>query len=657
MKLGAVLLLVLAGASVRVQAQTSPSWDSSGNNQLSGNYYFREVAYVVGDFSGNLSTAVSLYGAISFDGNGQYTLNGSIFDSGSSPLLPRTYSSQGTYTIASSGMGFLSSPISNGARIYGLVSDGVFAGSSTESGFQDLFVASRGADSPATEASMQGSYWIANMNFPSGSAALARSAFFELNADGQGGFATPVDISGFITGAGTTAISQAVGSLSYRFGNGTGTLSFPAGTLNNSTLIAGDNVLYISRDGNLVFGGSATGWDFFRGVRAGPALSDSSFTGLYYQAGLDHDGFNIAAGFAILDSYYGAFQAQGGRVVGHKRVNSPFAHKAVDYTYGDSYIVNEDGKYEDANQANRYGIGAGGALRVGFGEAPFLGIQLAIKAPEFSGSGVFLNPAGVVNAASSAPFTTSLSRGQLITLYGSNLAPNLEIAATTPFPTSLAGVQVMINDRAAPLYYASSNQISAIVPAATELSVARIQVVNNGETSNAITAFMGFTTPGVFTVPPGGLGQAAALHADFSLVTTSNPAQVGEVIAVYVSGLGTAFPPVADGAPGPSDVFSIVTNRIGVRIDGQPAAIPYAGLAPGLAGLYQINVQIPSNIHSGDVSLAVTGPDSFAAQAVVPIAAGTGTISGAPPRQSSKISRPAGCAGCKLPQALFRWNE
>lgn len=652
-----VLLVLLAASVFGVNAQTTPTWDSSGNSQLNGTYFFREVTYVVGDFVGNLSQAVSLYGTISFDGNGGYTLNGSVFDSGSSPLAARPYTFQGTYTIAASGSGFLSSPLVNGQQIYGLVSNGVFAGSTTEGSFQDLFVAAAAGESQATVASLQGPYTMAHFDFPGSSAAQARNALVRFTADGAGNITTPVNITGYITGAGTSAINQSAGSVSYRFASGIGTLSFPAGTLNASTLIVGDKQLYISPDGNLIFGGSATAWDFFVGVRSGEPVPPSSFGGLYYQAGLDHDASNAASGFAVLDAYYGSFQARDGRIIGHQRVNSAFADNSIDYTYSDGYTVNEDGSYDPRDDGSEYFLGSAGAVRIGFGHAPFLGIQLAVRSPEFSGSGVFLHPAGIVNAASSAPFTSSLSAGELITLYGVNLAPDLEIAAAIPFPTSLQGVQVMINDRAAPLYFVSPGQVSAIVPAATE-AVARIQVVNNGETSNAITAFMGFTSPGVFTVPPGGIGQAAALHADYSLVTTDNPAQIGEIIAVYVSGLGATFPAVADGDAGPStSPFSQVLNRIRVRIGGQPAGIGYAGLAPGLAGLYQINVQIPNNVSSGDVPLAVTGPDSFAAQVVVPVAGGTGSVSSEQSHRTSKGVRTPDCSSCRLPQVRFRWTQ
>ena len=81
------------------------------------------------------------------------------------------------------------------------------------------------------------------------------------------------------------------------------------GTLTNSNLIAGTKYLYISADGNLVFGGSPTGWDFFVGVKSD--ASGKAFGGLYYEAGVDQDG-------GAIDTYYGSLKAAGGVILQHQ---------------------------------------------------------------------------------------------------------------------------------------------------------------------------------------------------------------------------------------------------------------------------------------------------------------------------------------------------
>jgi uncharacterized protein (TIGR03437 family) len=109
------------------------------------------------------------------------------------------------------------------------------------------------------------------------------------------------------------------------------------------------------------------------------------------------------------------------------------------------------------------------------------------------------------------------------------------------------------------------------------------------------------------------LGLAAALHASTSaLITQANPAQPGEYISLYLTGLGTVTPPISDGALGPTNPLSLAdVNTDGYLAvyfndyvngsTGNAGTIQFAGLAPGLAGLYQINVQVPSGVlGSGD---------------------------------------------------------
>jgi uncharacterized protein (TIGR03437 family) len=122
-------------------------------------------------------------------------------------------------------------------------------------------------------------------------------------------------------------------------------------------------------------------------------------------------------------------------------------------------------------------------------------------------------------------------------------------------------------------------------------------------------------------VPPGGLGNGAILHADYTLVSTASPAKIGETVQVFLTGLGPVAPPVAAGAAAPSSgTLAQVTNIPNVYIDNQLATVTFAGLAPGLGGLYQVNVTIPSGVGNGAVTLEISAVDSDNAQATIPIA-------------------------------------
>jgi uncharacterized protein (TIGR03437 family) len=185
-------------------------------------------------------------------------------------------------------------------------------------------------------------------------------------------------------------------------------------------------------------------------------------------------------------------------------------------------------------------------------------------------------------------------------------------------PTILGGTQVVVNGYPAPLYYVSPGQINAVIPfEVSSAYLATIQVNNNGAYSNAVgNMYISDSAPGVFTVAselsPGedGIGFGAALHANYTLITPSNPAMPGETIQVYLTGLGLVSPAISDGALGPTSPLS-EANLWTTTACGGPclgvdfndyvngyyytaATIQYAGLAPGLLG-YQLNVTIPSS--------------------------------------------------------------
>jgi hypothetical protein len=309
-----LMLLAAAGA---VQAQTTTPWDTSGNSMLTGTYYFRQVYYVIGDTSGDLSEAVSIYGNVSFDGNGNYSIttasNAVIYDSSSEPGV---FTGSGTYSIAASGYGFMTSPYATGDVVYGTVSaSGIFIGSSTDNsyGYNDMLIAAPLASPVPTLSSFNGSWTAADFDFSSGQPGSALTMVFNMSPDGAGNLnAGP--ITGYAGGS-AQIYTQTSSGLKYTFSNGAAVATFPV----NGELLSGQKYFYFSKDGNFMFGGSPyssnTPFDFIVAVKntGTPTLS-----GLYYQAGFDnYDG--------DLDSYFGSFNVLKGAApqtyLGHQRIN------------------------------------------------------------------------------------------------------------------------------------------------------------------------------------------------------------------------------------------------------------------------------------------------------------------------------------------------
>jgi uncharacterized protein (TIGR03437 family) len=358
----------------------------------------------------------------------------------------------------------------------------------------------------------------------------------------------------------------------------------------------------------------------FVGVRTG---SPPTYQGTYYQAGLDVNESDLASGSVDFASYYGSYYAtSAGNIIGHQRIvfdsGSP-----IGYTYAGTFPVSANGSYTDTGSSTQYVAGSGGIV-IGLGIGPYLGINVALPAPSLSGSGVYLNPQGVVNAASFAPFTAGVSPREYLTLFGSGLAAAPVPAPSLPFPTTLGNVHVLIDNVAAPLSYVSPTQINLLVPAGipeTAGSIVQIQVVNGTKASNTVTDFVYQSTAGVFSDSANGLGDAAALHnADFSLVTSSNPAQPGETVDIFLTGLGDVLPSPPDGVAGPSppSQLSKTTVTPTVEIGGTAATVSFSGLAPGLAG-YQIGLTVPSGLTTGDNVLEVDGADSSTVETLISI--------------------------------------
>jgi uncharacterized protein (TIGR03437 family) len=200
------------------------------------------------------------------------------------------------------------------------------------------------------------------------------------------------------------------------------------------------------------------------------------------------------------------------------------------------------------------------------------------------------------------------------------MAASPAIASAIPFPTTLGNVQVKINNVPAPLYYVTPGQLSAIVPYGVPSGVVPIQVINNGVASNIVTAAVSTTAPGVLTQTQNGLGYGDVVHQDGKLVNDKNPAKIGETVLVFLTGLGAVNPTIADGAAGPSDTLSQATAKITATIGGTAATVSYAGLAPQLAGLYQINLTIPTGVTAGDQNLDIAGPDAYTGECLIAIA-------------------------------------
>ncbi|MGH7751186.1 MAG: hypothetical protein ACREN5_00080, partial [Gemmatimonadales bacterium] len=342
---------------------------------------------------------------------------------------------------------------------------------------------------------LSGAYTGASLQFPNGASTGTRSAVVLLTAGGNGQFTRVSAVGHAADSDGRTVSQEATGATYNINGDGSGTASFGAG----ASLFSGARDIFVSQDGAYLLGAStaAGGRDIFIAAKNfSTAAGTASFNGRYWVAELTVDGPNFSAAS-------GAFSALGtGRISLSERLhldNLPF-----DFTAVNSYSVNSDSTGSIAplpvagvtNMALGVSVNVGGTPRpntmvgaqVGAVNAitDAYGVFFAVRAPSFSGTGVFLDPNGVVNGASFSPAPNPISPGLIASLFGTNLAPRVGQASSVPLPTTLEGVSVTVNGVAAPLFFVSANQVNIQVPFGLTGNTATIVVTNAGVRSNEV---------------------------------------------------------------------------------------------------------------------------------------------------------------------------
>ena len=217
----------------------------------------------------------------------------------------------------------------------------------------------------------------------------------------------------------------------------------------------------------------------------------------------------------------------------------------------------------------------------------------------------------VVNAAS---FLPGVSPGALATAFGTNLTDvnGVVVADTNPFPTKLANVSVMVNGILAPIFSVAfvngQDQISFQVPWETNVGMGAAFVeVFDFDASVGSERVDSFTEdPGIFGYQKFGNVYAVAVHAsDFSLVSPDDPADRGEVLVLYTTGLGPVDQAISDGFGAPSNPLARTLDPFRVVLAGEDVPVLFSGLAPGFVGLYQLNIRLPDDLPAGDLPLQV----------------------------------------------------
>jgi uncharacterized protein (TIGR03437 family) len=97
-----------------------------------------------------------------------------------------------------------------------------------------------------------------------------------------------------------------------------------------------------------------------------------------------------------------------------------------------------------------------------------------------------------------------------------------------------------------------------------------------------------------------------------AVISPPGPVSAGDGITIWCAGLGVTDPLIDDGQASLSDPPAAVQSPVTVSIGGQPAEVLFAGIAPGLIGIYQVNAVVPSGIeHGASVPLTLSVSDQI----------------------------------------------
>ncbi len=221
---------------------------------------------------------------------------------------------------------------------------------------------------------------------------------------------------------------------------------------------------------------------------------------------------------------------------------------------------------------------------------------------------------GIVNAASFAP-NEALAPGSIVSVFGRNLAEGLHLATELPLSRRLGGATLVVGGIEQPLFFSSEGQINAQLPFDLQPN-SRPQVVVRTQRGSGAEVIgvpepitIAAVRPGIFALNAAGTGQGAILIAATGEVAAASgsipgraarPANRGDFLSIFCTGLGAVTNPPANGAAAAAgDLLSETMATPSVTIDGVQATVTFSGLAPGFVGLYQVNVEVPQGVSPG----------------------------------------------------------
>jgi uncharacterized protein (TIGR03437 family) len=211
--------------------------------------------------------------------------------------------------------------------------------------------------------------------------------------------------------------------------------------------------------------------------------------------------------------------------------------------------------------------------------------------------------ATIVNTCNQSPGPYAPNTG--ITILGSGMALSTRALTAADIaggslPTNLNGVEVMVNGSPAPLFYVSATQINFLMPPNEVAGPVTIWVAFNSIAGPQVTITLQDAAPALFPTPLATDYAIAQQWPAYSTIGPASPVPPGGIVILYATGLGLTEPYPA--LPGEIPLYAGPIERIAdfqVFLNGtplDPSRVLYAGICPGWAGLYQIDLVLPDDV-------------------------------------------------------------
>jgi uncharacterized protein (TIGR03437 family) len=215
----------------------------------------------------------------------------------------------------------------------------------------------------------------------------------------------------------------------------------------------------------------------------------------------------------------------------------------------------------------------------------------------------------VVNGAS---FQPGISPGSIALISGANLLPGFSglynaAGIVGPLPTSittgaLTGLSITFNGTAAPIFYASSQnnqqQVAVQVPYEVSAGTATVVVNTPGGGTGTFMIPVQAAAPGIFQTEYSGMSYTVAIReSDGSYISPSNPAQIGDTICVFATGLGQTTPMLETNSTGVASATLVYAIDVGLNNAG--VRLVSASPSPDQVGVFTVCMAVPAGTKTG----------------------------------------------------------